>query len=91
MQPDDEVPSPDERVDDMHPGIRQRPIKFGFQEVLDAFHHEIHDGLRCIDDAVCVRDFPQRIPEKTAHRQCSEIAVFERNLCKAGLPAQWRD
>ena len=38
----------------MHAGIRQRPVEFGLKNMLDAFHHEIHNRLRCVDDAVCI-------------------------------------
>ena len=51
---DDEVACPDERINDMHTYIRQRPIKLGFQDVCYAIHHKIDDRLWCIDDTVCV-------------------------------------
>ena len=52
---DDEVPRPDERIDDMYPRIRERTTELGFQDVRHTVHHEIDDRLRCVDDTVCVR------------------------------------
>ena len=52
---DDEIARTDEWVDDMHPRIRERATELGFEDMCHTVHHEIDDGLRCVDDAVCVR------------------------------------
>ena len=53
---DDEVTRSDERIDNVYPCIRERTTELGFQDVRHTVHHEIDDRLRCVDDAVCVRN-----------------------------------
>ena len=38
----------------MNPGIRQRSVKLTFQDMLNAFHHEVNNWLWRVDDAVRV-------------------------------------
>ena len=49
---DDEVSSADKRIDDVNSYIRQRASELGFEDMLNAFHHEIHNWLWRVDDTV---------------------------------------
>ena len=63
-------PCPDKWIDDMHAGIRQRPTELGFQDMRHTFHHEIDNGLRCVDNAVRVCDILGESLKKTSRRTC---------------------
>ena len=61
---DDEVASANKRINDIHTGIGKRAVKFGLEDMLDAFHHEIDNRLWCVDDAVRVCDLDRETLKK---------------------------
>ena len=78
-QPHDEVPGANERIDDIHPAIRKRPVEFGFQDMRDAFHDEIDNRLRRIDDAVRIRNLDREALEKLLIHRIDEV-LFLREI-----------
>ena len=48
----------------MNPAIRKRTVKFGLKNVFNAFHHEIDNGLRCIDDTMRIGNLDRKALEK---------------------------
>ena len=59
------LPVPTKRIDDMHPGICERLPEVSLQDMLDAIHHEIDDGLRRVDDTVPIGILDREILEKS--------------------------
>ena len=81
---DDKVPRPNKRIDDVNPRIRQRPVKFSFQDVFNTFHHEINNRLRRIDDAVRVGDLHRKTLKKLLIDSIEEVLFLGEVFAERG-------
>ena len=75
-QANDKIAGANEGIDDMHTGIGERLAEVGFQDVLNAVHHEIDDRLRGIDDTVSIRILGGEVLEKALVKRVEEILLL---------------
>ena len=78
-QPNDEVPGAHKGIDDVNAFIGEGTVKFGFEEIVYALHHEIDNRLRRIDDAVRIRNIGG-IPLKKLFIDSIQEVLFLREI-----------
>ena len=81
-QANDEVAGADERIDDVNTGICERLAEVSFQDMLNAIHHEIDDGLRRVDNAVSIGILDREVLEKALIKRVEESPVSGRHLSR---------
>ena len=75
-QPNDEVACADEGIDDVNTAIGERLAEVGFQDMLNAVHHEIDDRLRGIDDTVSIGILDREVLEKALVKRVEEVLLL---------------
>ena len=73
---DDEVAGADEGIEDVDAFVAERASEFFLQNLFDAAHHEVDDGLRRVDDAVGVGLFRRIALEETLINFVEECLLF---------------